>query len=83
MLADLIGRHPDMVAADWESGAIAYVAKLRQTRLLIVRMVSDLVSPVHGEAQGQLPVFQHNAATSMRMLLDDLPGLIPYLLRRL
>jgi adenosylhomocysteine nucleosidase len=83
LLPPLLARYPDMVAADWESGAIAHVARLRQTRLLIVRMVSDLVSPTQGEAQGNLPVFENNAARSMGILLDDLPSLVPYLLRRL
>lgn len=43
-LPQLLHRFPDMLAADWESGAIAYVARLRGTRLIILRAVSDLTT---------------------------------------
>ncbi len=39
------------VAADWESGAIAWVAQKNKTRLLILRAVSDLVG---GDGGGSL-----------------------------
>ena len=42
------------VAADWESGAIAWVAKKNNTRVLILRGVSDLVDDSGGEAYGNL-----------------------------
>jgi adenosylhomocysteine nucleosidase len=82
-VADLTRRFPEMIAADWESGAIAHVAKRHGARLLILRAVSDLVSPVQGEAQGNLSLFQDNAAKTMQMLLEDLGRLVPYLLPRL
>ncbi len=81
-LAALTRRFPDAVAADWESGAIAYVAARRQTRLVILRVVSDLVSPTAGEAHGNLALFQENAAKGMRLLPDDLKTLVPYALSR-
>jgi nucleoside phosphorylase len=62
---------------------IAHVAKRYGARLLIVRAVSDLVSPAQGEAQHNLPLFEDNAARTMRMLLADLQRLVPYLLPRL
>lgn len=78
---DLIRRFA-AVAGDWESSAIAYVASRRNTRLLIVRAVSDLVSTQGGEATGNLPLFQNEAARLMRSLLDDLAKLVPYIRTR-
>jgi nucleoside phosphorylase len=82
-VADLTRRFPEVVAADWESASIARVARRRQTRLLILRAASDLVSEKHGEAAGNLPLFQNNAAALMRLLLDDLRAIVPYVLPRL
>jgi len=61
------------VAADWESGAIAYVARRNGKKLLILRGVSDLVGPGGGEAYGKIEVFRANTATIMKKLLADLP----------
>ena len=72
----------DAVAGDWESGAIAYVASRRNTRLLIVRAVSDLVNTQGDEAIGNLTLFQNEAARIMRSLLDDLATLVPYIRTR-
>jgi adenosylhomocysteine nucleosidase len=63
--------HP--VAVDWESGAIAWVAQRNRTPLLILRGVSDLVSPDRAEAQGNPELFATNAARVMQSLLRDLP----------
>lgn len=63
--------HP--VAVDWESGAIAWVARRNHTPLLILRGVSDLVSPDKAEAQGNPELFATNAARVMQNLLRDLP----------
>jgi adenosylhomocysteine nucleosidase len=79
-VANLTRRFPDVVAADWESASIARVAQRRQTRLLILRAASDLVSETHGEAAGNLTLFEANAATSVRLLLDDLRAIVPYVL---
>ncbi|MBM3311021.1 MAG: 5'-methylthioadenosine/S-adenosylhomocysteine nucleosidase, partial [Candidatus Aminicenantes bacterium] len=62
------------VAADWESGAIAYVARKNKSRILILRGVSDLVGPAGGEAYGKIEVFRRNTETVMTRLLADLPA---------
>jgi adenosylhomocysteine nucleosidase len=63
--------HP--VVADWESGAIAWVAQRNGTPVLILRGVTDLVSPDTAEAQGNLQLFQDNTVRVMRNLVGDLP----------
>ena len=63
--------HP--IAADWESGAIAWVAHKNGTPLLILRGVTDLVSAEKAEAQGNLPLFQENTVRVMQDLVAALP----------
>jgi adenosylhomocysteine nucleosidase len=63
----------DAVAADWESGAIAWVAQKNNTRVLILRAVSDLVGGDGGEAYGNLELFHERTRTVMKNLLDQLP----------
>lgn len=65
-------------AADWESGAIAWVASraasnLPGLRCLILRGVSDLVGDTGGEAYGTLEVFQEGARRVMEPMLNALP----------
>ena len=62
------------VAADWESGAIAWVAKRNGTRLLILRAVSDLVGGEGGEAYGNYDLFAARTKDVMRGLFEMLPG---------
>jgi adenosylhomocysteine nucleosidase len=62
------------VAADWESGAIAWVAKRNHVRLLILRGVSDLVDAAGGEAYGQIEVFHSGTRRVMETLVTALPG---------
>src|SRR5207237_7568847 len=64
--------HP--TAVDWESGAIAWVAKRNGTPLLIMRGVSDLVSIEKGEAEGNGALFVENTARIMPMLVANLPA---------
>lgn len=64
------------VAADWESGAIAWVAGRSGVRCLILRGVSDLVSSQAGEAYGALEVFYQQAKKVMLVLFTALPGWI-------
>jgi adenosylhomocysteine nucleosidase len=64
----------DAVAADWESGAIAWVAKKNGTRLLILRAVTDLVGAGGGEAYGNVELFHTRTKTMMKKLFDQLPG---------
>jgi adenosylhomocysteine nucleosidase len=61
------------VAGDWESGAIAWVARANGVPLLILRGVTDLVGAEGGEAYGNLPVFEEGARRIMTRLLADLP----------
>ena len=60
-------------AVDWESGAIAWVAKRNGAPLLIMRGVSDLVSLDKGEAEGNWALFLENTARIMPMLVANLP----------
>jgi len=63
--------HPAVV--DWESGAIAWVAHKNGVPLLILRGVTDLVSPDKAEAQGNLALFQENTVRVMKDLITVLP----------
>jgi len=64
-----------VVAADWESAAIAWVAKRNNVACLILRGVSDLVDPVSGgEAYGNLDRFAEGSGRIMQILLQSLPG---------
>lgn len=67
------------VAGDWESGAIAYVAKRNNKKLLILRGVSDLVSSKQGEAYGNIDLFVQRTDSVMSMLLNELPKWIEYI----
>jgi adenosylhomocysteine nucleosidase len=61
------------VAADWESGAIAWTAKKNDVRCLILRGVTDLVSTTGGEAYGKIDIFHQNTKAIMQTLLAQLP----------
>jgi len=63
----------EAVAADWESGAIAWVANRSNQRLLILRGVSDLVGGEGGEAYGDYELFLRRTGEIMKRLLDALP----------
>src|SRR3989442_92012 len=63
--------HP--TAVDWESGAIAWVAKRNRTPLLIMRGVSDLVSLERGEAEGNGALWVENTRRIMSTLIANLP----------
>lgn len=62
------------VAADWESGAIAWVSARNGVRCLILRGVSDLVGESGGEAYGSPDVFHNGTRQVMRPLLAALPA---------
>jgi adenosylhomocysteine nucleosidase len=74
-LAELEPRYHPTVA-DWESGAIAWVARRSGTPLLILRGVTDLVGPRLSEAQGNLALFERNTEPVMRALVEVLPAWI-------
>jgi adenosylhomocysteine nucleosidase len=61
------------VAADWESGAIAWVAKRNNQKLLILRGVSDIVGEDSDEVYGEYELFQSRAREILRRLIDALP----------
>jgi adenosylhomocysteine nucleosidase len=68
----LVERYGAM-AADWESGAIAWVAARCGVRCLILRGVSDLVSPFGDDVYGNITGFRRAAQKIMIRLLADLP----------
>lgn len=61
------------VAADWESGAIAWVAQRNRVRTLILRGVTDLVGGDGGEAYGNIELFRERTRSVMRELFRQLP----------
>lgn len=64
------------VAGDWESGAIAWVAKNNRARLLILRGVSDIVGPNGSQAYGNLSYFEKASQNILKRLVESLPGWI-------
>lgn len=63
------------VAADWESGAIAWTAHMNDVPCLILRAVSDLVDPMGGEIYDSED-FKDRAESVMLPLLRALPNWI-------
>ena len=62
------------IAVDWESGAIARVAFRNETRLVILRGVSDLVGEdAQSETYGKPELFETSSREIMRHLFDVLP----------
>ncbi|HWQ03835.1 MAG TPA: 5'-methylthioadenosine/S-adenosylhomocysteine nucleosidase [Longilinea sp.] len=70
---NLRGRY-HAVAADWESGAIAWVCHRNSVPCLILRGVSDLVSELGGEAYQNQDVFHQGTNLVMENLLEVLPA---------
>ena len=62
------------IAADWESAALAWVARKNGARLLILRAVSDLISEEGGEAYDNITLFKARAKGIMQRLIEQLPG---------
>ncbi|MFT3838899.1 MAG: hypothetical protein QM723_18105 [Myxococcaceae bacterium] len=62
------------IAADWESGAIAFVARHNQTPLFILREVSDVVHSDGGDAfYNNEAAWEAGAKKTMNHLVDVLP----------
>ncbi|PWH11828.1 MAG: hypothetical protein DDG60_16360 [Anaerolineae bacterium] len=57
-------------AADWESGAIAWVAHKNRIPCLILRAVTDLVDSRGGEAYGNVDLFQQRTTAAMHRLWE-------------
>ena len=66
-------RSEGAIAGDWESGALAWVARKNGARLLILRGVSDLVNDKAGEAYDNLPLFEERTQGIMQTLFSQLP----------
>lgn len=62
------------IAADWESGALAWVAQKNKARLLILRVVSDLVSHEGGEAYNNIGLYKERTMGIMNRLIIELPA---------
>jgi adenosylhomocysteine nucleosidase len=62
------------VAADWESAALAWVARKNNVRLLILRAVSDIVGRQGSDAYSNYEVFKQRSRVIMKQLFDQLPG---------
>ena len=71
--ADMLSAEHGAVAADWESGAIAWVANRNRQRLLILRGVTDLVSQEGGEVYGNYGLFLERTKEIMQRLVRSLP----------
>lgn len=61
------------IAADWESAALAWVAGHNNTRLLILRGVSDIVGAKGSEAYNNIELFNKRAKGIMEQLIEQLP----------
>lgn len=72
-IAQLAAKY-DGIAADWESGAIAWAAGRNGVPVLILRGVTDLVDAVSGEVYGDMGAYEERAAIIMNNLLDLLPA---------
>jgi adenosylhomocysteine nucleosidase len=68
--ARALGDKYDASIADWESSAIAHVARRNQTRLYVIRAVSDVVSEAGSETYGSIEVFEAEARVIMKRLVD-------------
>lgn len=61
-------------AADWESGAIAWVARKNDLPCLILRGVSDLVDATEAEAYGDYAFFEDQCREIMGGFVQHLPA---------
>lgn len=63
------------IAGDWESASVAYIAHLNRVPCLILRGVSDLVSPKSGgEAYDNIQLFTSRTEPIMERLIKALPA---------
>ena len=60
-------------AADWESAAIAWVLKANGVRGLILRGVSDIITPSASETDNNHTLWRSRVESIMQKLLQDLP----------
>ena len=72
-IPSLIDRY-GAVAGDWESGAIAWVARRNDKKLLILRGVTDLVSNTGSDAYDDLAFYEQSAFAVLETLVRTLPA---------
>lgn len=60
-------------AADWESAAIAWVLQVNKVKGLILRGVSDIISPTGSETDNNHALWHSRVLLIMQKLLLDLP----------
>lgn len=71
-----LGAKYGAVAVDWESGSIARVARKNGVRVVILRGVSDVVTPQGSAVYGAPGAFAEATARVMKTLAGALPGWI-------
>jgi adenosylhomocysteine nucleosidase len=74
-----LNREYTAFAGDWESGAIAYVCKRNNKKILILRGITDLVNTSSGEAYNNLSLFGFRTDMVMSKLIDQLPLWIDFI----
>ena len=70
---DLLTKTYQADAADWETGAFAWVAARNQVTWLGLRAVSDLVSAQGSETDNGVDLWRSRLAQLMEKILSDLP----------
>lgn len=63
-------------AVDWESSAFAWIASRNHVPWLVLRVVSDLVSPTHSETQANIDLWKERTNLVMAALIQQLPWYI-------
>lgn len=67
-------KHYNAIAGDWESSAIAHVAKKNNTRCYILRGITDIVDKTGSEAYGNIRSFEEESRVIMKKLISLLEG---------
>ncbi len=70
---DLLTKTHQADAADWETGAFAWVAARNRIPWLALRAVSDLVSPHGSETDSNVELWRSRLTHLMKKILSDLP----------
>ena len=69
-------------AADWESSAIAWVLNANGIKGLILRGVSDIITPLASETDNNHSLWRSRVEMIMRKLLHDLPFYLDNFLKK-
>jgi len=67
-------KHYNAIAGDWESSAIAHVAKKNKTRCYIIRGITDIVDKSGSETYGNIQSFEEESRVIMGKLVSLLEG---------